>query len=199
LVTVLSIEDLRFLVKSATETDTNYIVNFRNATCECLYYKHKGRKCKHYWAIVHWLADPRNYRSSTEQNNASDNESLDEQIPPPPESIPPLLLPLPLTLEDNNDHSVNVINGVIISKTSDVCECGVFVGGSEHECDRCNRKMHSFCGTGIGKPGFGQPRRCSDCAKTVSLDVTTKPKPGRPKKMTSLLQRDEDARNSAIG
>jgi len=27
LVTVLSIEDLRFLVKSATETDTNYIVN----------------------------------------------------------------------------------------------------------------------------------------------------------------------------
>jgi len=92
--------------------------------------------------------------------------------------MPPLLL----TLEDNTEHSANTINGVIISKTSDICECGVFVGGSEHGCDKCNRKMHNFCGTGIGQPGFGQPRRCNECAKTVSLDVTTKPKPGRPKK-----------------
>ena len=30
-------------------------------TCTCSYFLNKGKLCKHYWSVVHWMSDPKNH------------------------------------------------------------------------------------------------------------------------------------------
>jgi C4-dicarboxylate-specific signal transduction histidine kinase len=53
--------------------------------------------------------------------------------------------------------------GVLPAMAGSCKECDGEVEGA-HKCDRCGSAMHGFCGTGIGKEGYGQTRRCSQCS-----------------------------------
>ena len=43
------------------------------------------------------------------------------------------------------------------------CQCGDDCSESKHACPECSRKMHGFCGVGMGEEGFGQARLCQYC------------------------------------
>jgi len=57
-------------------------------------------------------------------------------------------------------------------------ECGESTGGL-HRCDVCSKKMHGFCGVGIGDECSTQHRRCTACnlnRETSDLHKKKKPK-----------------------
>ena len=50
------------------------------------------------------------------------------------------------------------------------CDCGLEIPRSRHTCNHCSRRMHPWCGKGVGEEGDGQKRTCRRClAKPVTV------------------------------